>query len=88
MGGKLRAIPALNTYPPPPPSLPLTPTADPSPACFWTQGGILWPHPQADPQPSVAMRYQMAVSFAPCPGCLRNADFLRGANCLGQVDGY
>jgi len=26
-------------------SLPLAP----SPACFWTQGGILWPHLRADP---------------------------------------
>lgn len=35
-----------------------------------------------------AQNSQAAVSFAPCTCCLGNADFLWGANCLGQVDGY
>lgn len=35
-----------------------------------------------------AQNSQAAVSFALCTCCLGNADFLWGANCLGQVDGY
>lgn len=71
-----------------PPAFPLPPRQTPSPAHFWTQGGILWPHPRADPQPSTAVWYQMAVSFAACTCCLGNVDFLQGANGLGRVDGY